>query len=175
MFKIKTITVYKPTTGICTPSMIVPLQTELIDFVKDNLCPVGSVQYPCQVIVKPKCMDDEVRIRIFPCRCSLYLIFTKYSSQRSLKVEYLVELKDLSKTWSAVNRTIHQPLVYQQLLAEIVGDMAANVNKTMIFPSEYDALISRRDVAKFSIIRHQSVVIRVKPGPNYTGRDEAAT
>ncbi|CAI6363057.1 unnamed protein product [Macrosiphum euphorbiae] len=98
--------------GGCTHEIIVSVQNQLPISIRTELCPEGSSQYACNVIVeKPKCTEDK----------------------RTMEIKYLVTLNDKANYLARIrtSKKGRVALRYQKLLARISKVLASNLNKTL--------------------------------------------
>ncbi|XP_026804415.1 uncharacterized protein LOC113547993 [Rhopalosiphum maidis] len=116
IYEIRGSAVYKTRDGGgCTHELTVRVQKQLPSSMLSVLCPEGSSEYACNVIVEnPKCAEDE----------------------RTIEIKYLVMLNDNSTYLARIrtNKKGRIALRYQKLLAKISSVLASNLNKTMTVP-----------------------------------------
>jgi len=66
IYEIRGLAVYKTRGGGgCTHEIIVSVQKQLPNSVRAELCPEGSSQYACNIILELKCTEDKVRYALY--------------------------------------------------------------------------------------------------------------
>ncbi|XP_022182330.1 uncharacterized protein LOC111042121 isoform X2 [Myzus persicae] len=113
IYEIRGLAIYKTRGGGgCTHEIIVSVQKQLPSSIRTELCPEGSSQYACNVVLdQPKCTEDK----------------------RTMEIKYLVTLNDKANYLARI-RTSKKgriALRYQKLLARISNVLASNLNKML--------------------------------------------
>ncbi|VVC32942.1 Tyrosine-protein kinase ephrin type A/B receptor-like [Cinara cedri] len=104
---------YKTDSGSgCVQEIIDPMIKKLPGFMQNEICPEGSSQHACNVVVESsKCLKNENSLEI------------KYAVTLNDKANYLTRVRTSRKGQNA--------LFYQKLLAKISNVLVGNLNKTL--------------------------------------------